>query len=110
MDSLRLPDSKARDGLPLCAPLRGVVNLSDVPIRLEGWYDPVKMWVPLVPRVDAGAQQTPHAGALWLPKNTLLRSVSLKDQAPLTEFGPVGDGLTVIQPPLRTAPPAPPPC
>ena len=100
MGSLRLPDSKAREGLPLCAPLRGVVNLCDVPICIEAWYDPVQMWVPLVPRVDAGAEHAPHAGAIWLPKNTVLRSVNLNDQAPLTVFGPLGDGLTLVQPPV----------
>ena len=94
---LQLPDCKARDGIPLCAPLRGVVNSSDVPIRIEGWYEQINLWVPLVPRVDAESEYVPFAGALWLPKSTILRSVSLHDQMPLTVFGAVGEGITVVQ-------------
>jgi hypothetical protein len=42
-------------------------------------------------------------GALWLPKNTILRSVSLYDETPLTIFGAVGEGITLVQQPSSVA-------
>jgi hypothetical protein len=86
-----------REDLAQCAPLRRVQNLSDVPIRIDGWYEQVSQWAPLVPRVEPGAEYQPFAAALWLPKATVLRSVNLRNNQTLQVFGPVGEGATVVQ-------------
>lgn len=90
-------DCRTRDSLSSCGPLRSVVNLASVPIRIEGWYEQINSWAPLIPRVEPTAEYAPFAGALWIPKNVILRSVDLANKTPLTVFGAVGNGITLIQ-------------
>ena len=96
---LQMPDSRAGDPLPRCAPLRGVTNLSAEAIRIEGWFQEVGVWAPLLPhcapRSDADAF---YGGALWLPRAVILRSVRHNDGEPLTVFGPLGNGSRLVQP------------
>lgn len=92
-------DCQTRRSIPLCGPIRTVVNLSSVPIRVEGWYDQIHSWTPLVPRVEPTAEYSPYAGALWIPRNVILRSVNIANDEPLTVFGAVGDGISLIQSP-----------
>lgn len=94
---LRLPNCGAREQIHQCGPLRQVVNLSDVPIRIEGWFEQVNTWAPLIPHVRAASEHAPFAAALWLPKSTIVRSVNLVDGTPLTTFGAVGNGITPVQ-------------
>ena len=94
---LHLPDCGGRENIHLCGPLRKVFNLSDVPIRIEGWFGQVNTWAPLIPHVGAASEHAPFAAALWLPKSTIIRSVSLVDGSALTVFGAVGNGMTAIQ-------------
>jgi hypothetical protein len=93
---LRLPDCGARESIHMCGPLRQVINLSDVPIRIEGWFEQVNSWATLVPHVAAASVHTPFAAALWVPKSTIVRSVGV-DGTALTIFGAVGDGITPVQ-------------
>ena len=97
--TLRLPDCRTQESMPFCGPLRSVVNLSDVPIRIEGWYEQVNSWAPLVPHVPAASEYSPFVGALWLPKSVILRSVNVADGTPMSVFGAVGNGVTLVQQP-----------
>lgn len=90
-------DCRTRESLSSCGPVRSVVNLASVPIRIEGWYEHINSWAPLIPRVEPTAEHSPFAGALWIPKKVILRSVSLTNEMPLTVFGAVGNGITLIQ-------------
>lgn len=94
---IRLPDCRAREDIHMCGPLRQVFNLSDAPIRIEGWFEQVNTWAPLIPLVPPATEYAPYAAGLWLPKETILRSVSASDGTPLTVFGAIGNGLTAIQ-------------
>jgi hypothetical protein len=94
---LRVPESAALDVLPMCAPLRGAVNESGAAVRIEGWFLDVAGWVPLIPRVEAASSCSLKAGAIWLPRSTLLRSVEPLSGDLVTLFGAIGDGMTVVQ-------------
>jgi hypothetical protein len=96
---LRVPESAATDALPMCAPLRGVVNESSAAVRIEGWFLDAAMWVPLIPRVEGASTCSILAGAIWLPRSTLLRSVDALSGDLVTLFGAIGDGMTVVQKP-----------
>ena len=96
--ALRTPDCGARDALPLCAPLRSATNLSTESIRIEGWFPELNAWTPLVPRVaPTSAATTLSRGALWLPRNVVLRSVRHVDGELLTVFGAIGNGAQLVQ-------------
>ena len=73
--------------------------MSSVPISIEGYYDSVNRWAPLVPLIPPSTEHNPFAGALWLPKEVILRSVNSETKEVLTVFGAVGNGITVVQPP-----------
>ena len=90
-------DCRSRESLSSCGPVRSVVNLASTPIRIEGWYEQIHSWAPLIPRVEPTSEHAPFAGALWVPKKVILRSVSLADGTPLTVFGAVGNGITLVQ-------------
>ena len=94
----RMPNCQNRDELPLCGPLQGVLNLSGEPIRIEGWFEQLGLWATIVPEVAPASTHQPFAGALWLPKQTIIRSVQISDGTPLTTFGAVGNGISALQP------------
>lgn len=95
--NLRIPDCQDRQQLSMCAPLRRVVNLADVPIRIEAWFAGPNMWAPVVPLVPPASVHEPFAGALWLPRGVILRSVNNDTNLPLQVFGAVGEGITAVQ-------------
>ena len=95
---LRLPECRRRDCTHQCGPVRRVINLCDVAIRIEGWFEQVNSWAPLVPHVGPASEHVPYAGCLWLQKSTVLRAVNAQDGAPLSIFGAVASGITVVQP------------
>ena len=97
-------DCRTRDSISLCGPVRSVVNLTSVPVRIEGWYEQINSWAPLIPRVEPTSEYAPFAGALWIPKKVILRSVNLVNDTPLTVFGAVGNGITLIQATAESTP------
>lgn len=94
---LQAPQCSARENIPFCGPLRGVLNLSAVPIRIEGWFEDAATWAPLVPHVAPASEYRVHTGALWLPQAVILRSVHSDTGDPISVFGAVGEGRRIVQ-------------
>ena len=102
---LQLPDCNDHAALPLCSPVKHIVNLSSVDVRIEfrvpgGAAD---AWAPLVPLVPAGrAHDMPHA-AIYVPRGSRLRSVDAREPEgsakTLRDFGVVGEAIILVQPP-----------
>lgn len=103
MASAQLRDCQSPETISFCGPLRRVTNLSDASIRIEGWYAEARVWAPLVPSIPPTSPWQPFAGALWLPRDVVLRSVNLQTNEPMTVFGAVGDGITLVQQPDPSA-------
>ena len=90
-------DCARTQDLGYCAVLRGVTNLRDEPVTLQGFAFGAHSWTDLVRDVPPGSQASWWRGGLWLPSTTLLRTVRASEPSEvLQQNGVVGSGLTAI--------------
>ena len=84
--------------------MKEVLNLSSRPLSIEaavagaGDAGAPPAWFPLVNSVQPFSSFSFHHGAVWLPKQALLRGVDPKTGEEVGFYGTVGDGTRVVQP------------
>ncbi len=90
-------DCSERDSLPHCGFIKEITNLSDAPIAVSAYFAGQADWHTVVPSVGAQQSFKVPQGALWLPRNALIRTVDAATQRELQVLGVLGDGMHVVQ-------------
>ena len=95
-------DCSSRDNLSKCGPVKEVVNLSSrslsVQAAVTGFGESgTPTWFPLVSSVKPFETFSFEHGAVWLPKQALLRGVDPATGEQVGFYGTVGDGTRVVQ-------------
>ena len=91
-----LVDCFERSNLPRCGRVRQVINKNVRDIEVQAYIPETNSWNTVFPLVKANTQISMPNGAVWLPKNCIIRSVDATDKTELQVHGAVGDGLDVI--------------
>ena len=93
----RFIDCSDLDSLPRCGFIKDVLNLSDRPIEIQAFFQDSEQWRTVIPSVDPQSTYTVPHGAIWLPRQTLLRSTLQGTQQEIQVFGALGDGARLVQ-------------
>ena len=79
------------------APLMSVRNLSVDDIRIEMFNVETNLWSEIVPLVQATSNFKPAGGFIWIPKGSIVRSVSTKTNEQKTIFGIIDEHPDILQ-------------
>lgn len=93
----RFIDCSDFDSLPRCGFIREAVNLSNRPIEIQAYFEDSDQWRTVIPSVEPQSTYSVPQGAIWLPKQTLLRSALRGTQEEVQVFGALGDGARLVQ-------------
>jgi len=94
----RLLSRKKNKGgvVPRLSCLRRIENRTQHAIRLEAWFESSSVWAPVCPQVEAGTCYVPSGDLLWLPCESLLRSVSNVNNEVLVSHGRVDAAAVLV--------------
>lgn len=90
-------DCSDLDSLPRCGFIREALNLSAQPISIEAYFQDSDQWRTVIPIIPPQSTYSVPQGAIWLPRQTLLRSVVQGTQQEIQVFGALGDGARLVQ-------------
>lgn len=90
-------DCSDLDSLPRCGFIREALNLSDRPIEIQAYFQDSDQWRTVIPSVEPQSTYEVPQGAIWLPKQTLLRSAVRGTHEEIQVFGALGDGARLVQ-------------
>jgi hypothetical protein len=80
-----------------CGFIKSVVNFSERPIEIQAYFPGSDQWHTIVPIVHPQSTYSVEQGAIFLPRNVLLRSAVPQTQQPIEMFGSLGDGARIVQ-------------
>lgn len=90
-------DCSDLDSLPRCGFIKEAVNLSANPIEIQAFFQDSDQWRTVIPAIAAQSTYTVPQGAIWLPRQTLLRSAAQGTHEEIQVFGALGDGARLVQ-------------
>ncbi len=80
-----------------CGFIKTVVNLSERPIEIQAYFPESDQWHTIVPIVYPQSTYSIEQGAIFLPRNVLLRSAVPQTHEVIDTFGSLGDGAKIVQ-------------
>jgi len=80
-----------------CGFIKSVVNFSDQPIEIQAYFTASDQWHTVIPYVHPQTTFSVEQGAIFLPRNVLLRSAVPQTQKAIEMFGALGDGARIVQ-------------
>jgi hypothetical protein len=83
--------------MPRCGWIQSAVNLSPHTLEIQAYFGDSGQWHTVIPLVEPESVYSVPQGALWLPKNALLRSVHQGSKEEIQVFGALGDGTRIVQ-------------
>jgi hypothetical protein len=90
-------DCSDLDSLPRCGFLKEAVNLSGRAIEIQAFFQDSDQWRTVIPAIPPQSTYTVPQGAIWLPRQTLLRSAAQGTHEEIQVFGALGDGARLVQ-------------
>ncbi len=90
-------DCSDMDSLPRCGFIKEAVNLSQKPIEIQAFFQDSDQWRTVIPAIPPQSTYTVPQGAIWLPRQTLLRSAVQGTHEEIQVFGALGDGARLVQ-------------
>jgi hypothetical protein len=90
-------DCSDLDSLPRCGFIKEAINLSADPIEIQAFFADSEQWRTVIPAIAPQSTYTVPQGAIWLPRQTLLRSALQGTHQEIQVFGALGDGARLVQ-------------
>lgn len=90
-------DCSDLDSLPRCGYIKEAINMSGRPIEIQAFFQDSDQWRTVIPAIPPQSTYTVPQGAIWLPRQTLLRSAVQGTHEEIQVFGALGDGARLVQ-------------